>query len=281
MMQLYLNNEKDWGYSIMSQDEELISDKEHEAIMERGNISIFAEEYFQSLKGKIKNYKSHTEQRTKDEMLNDAFTILTSNLTFGVKESYFRDNFLPYYTKNCITKHGRGTIGNIYTSEQALQSMKRRRNGRYYFEKDPRDPKFTLIHEHIVPKQLFYKPLLVFAEHKDFNRNFFEFLVDFFLIGVTLTRTEDNRLNKEKMRDDMPLEFYEPNEPYYFLNPWARYYKLQELGYKDLIICKVKWADDLKSYEVVGTIDYKTFEWASAYLRYTVYQDSFHAWVKE
>lgn len=256
----------------------LISEQEHQEIMGRGQIADFAEGYFQSIKGKIKSLPSYIEQRTKKDMLDDAYTVLASNLSLGMKEAYFRNDFLPYYTKNCITEHGRGTIGNPYTTEQALQSLKQKKNGKFYFEKDPGKPKFTLIHEHIVPKQLFYKPLLVFASQKGFDRQFFEFLVDFFLIGVTITRTEDQWLNDEGMRDDMPLEFYEPEEPSYYLNPWARYYKLQQMGYSDLIIRKVNWASDLKSYEVVGTVDYEKSEWLSTWLNYTVFQSSCHEW---
>jgi hypothetical protein len=267
----------------MSVQGETISDEEHKKIMERGKIAEFAEEYFKSLNGNIKKLDSHTEKRTKEQMLDDAFFILMSDLSLGMKQSYFRDNFLPYYTKNCITQHNRGIIGNPYTSELALQSMKKRKNGTYYFEKDPSQPKFTLIHEHIVPKQLFYKPLIAFSKHPNFDRSFFEFLVDFFLIGVSITRTEDNMLNKEGMRDDMPPEFYDDTNHDFFLNPWARYYKLQQIGgYEELIIRKVKWADDLKSYTVVGTVDYSKYQWVLfTWLNYSVFQDSCHEWLKE
>jgi hypothetical protein len=213
-------------------------------------------------------------KRNKKTMLRDGLNILKSDLSPTLKERYFKDDFLPDYTKSLIVDSVNGIIGNIYTSTAALNAMTQKKRGKYEFIKDENNPKFKLIHEHIVPKKLFYRSLLSFIKHPSFNELWFEYLMDFFLIGATITSDENDLLNK-KYREDMPDEFYDPQHNYY-LNPWARYMMLDGIDLPERIEMNlVLWDTDLKSYSKT-LLDYDSFSWFNSICKITLETDNHH-----
>ncbi len=137
--------------------------------------------------------------RTKKQIATDVAFILDSPLTHGTKHAV-----LAEATWVWTEFHGK-TKGCPYWSKLATLAQ-------------GASMEVKLIHEHAVPKGIVIETLL---KLKDPTPEAVHDLCERLLIGVVVTKQEDNMLNKN-FRKSMPPEFFDCNSPH-FQNPWLRY----------------------------------------------------------
>jgi len=145
--------------------------------------------------------EKHSRYRTKIDIAHDLAFVLNAPLSYGTKwavlsdvawvwtEFYGKYKGCPYWTKMAVMQH--------------------RLN-----------PKADFRHEHAVPKGVVMKMLF------DLRTPTADEVGDIckrFLIGVVVTRDEDDKLNM-KYRRSMPEEFFDKTSAGY-LDPWLRYKK--------------------------------------------------------
>lgn len=143
--------------------------------------------------------ETNSKYRTKDQIVRDVAVVLNSPLTYGTKCAVLLDVGWVW-----TEFHGKYE-GCPYWSERALEQFEA-------------NAKTKLRHEHAVPKSVIIAMLVeIDSPTHDQVRDICERL----LIGVVVTREEDNLLNRE-FKKTMPPEFFDPQSADYH-NPWLRY----------------------------------------------------------
>ncbi|WP_432749775.1 hypothetical protein [Paenibacillus amylolyticus] len=170
----------------------------------------------------MKPNKTDKFGRTKEQLLNDLFTLLhlRDNFTkihIGTLRRIISEDILPFWTChkeinehiiNC--KH----LGCDFWTKRALEKLY--------------DPKSSikLNHDHIVSKVWFEDRLIKLHEDPKISQIPFdnlEVLMNKFAIGVVCSSDENQRFNNlYKGNSRMPFEFTSSKGDYY-LNPWIKY----------------------------------------------------------
>ena len=145
--------------------------------------------------------KKHPRYRSKAEIVRDLTFVLRAPLTYGTKWAVFRDIAWVW-----TEYHGKYKGCPYWTKMALMQSQL--------------NPKAALRHEHAVPKSVVIKMLFDLQEPTEQR---VREICERFLIGVVVTREEDDVLNMEFGRS-MPPEFSDTASPSY-LDAWLRYKK--------------------------------------------------------
>lgn len=138
--------------------------------------------------------------RTKQQLAEDVAKVLNSELHYGTKYAVLKE--VTWVWTEYLGKFN----GCIYWSEAALRRFNRERSVK------------SLRHEHVVPKKCIIEMLF---ELKSPAANEVQSLLDHFLIGVIVTKEEDDRLSI-KYSKSMPPSFLDESSSSY-RDVWLRY----------------------------------------------------------
>lgn len=145
--------------------------------------------------------EKYRRYRTKEEIVRDVAFVLNAPLSYGTQWAVLSD-----VTWVWTEFHGKYKGCPSWTK---MAIMQHRAN-----------PKADFRHEHAVPKSVVMKMLFDLpAPTPERVRE----ICERFLLGVVVTREEDDVLNMEYGRS-MPAEFFDSTSPSY-LDPWLRYKK--------------------------------------------------------
>lgn len=140
--------------------------------------------------------------RTKQELANDVATVLNTSLHYGTKYAVLKEVTWVW------TESSGKFNGCPYWTDAAIRRFKQERSRK------------RLRHEHVVPKKVVID--MLFGLKKPTAVSLREIL-DKYLIGVVVTKEEDDRLNVEYGKS-MPEEFGNKKSES-FQDPWLRYRK--------------------------------------------------------
>lgn len=140
--------------------------------------------------------------RTKQELANDVATVLNASLHYGTKYAVLKEVTWVW------TESSGKFNGCPYWTDAAIRRFKLERSRK------------QLRHEHVVPKKVVID--ILFGLKKPTPESVREIL-DKYLIGVVVTKEEEDRLNVEYSKS-MPEEFGNKKSEL-FQDPWLRYRK--------------------------------------------------------
>ncbi|MED1565333.1 hypothetical protein [Bacillus paramycoides] len=165
------------------------------------------------LQGQNTNKRSPiNNNRTQDEMVNDVFKVLSTNLSDKAKKDVIYAIFSDW-----TELHGK-LEGCKFWSRQAMDKYRELKKMDSNYKPNGKD----FIHEHAIPKTYLlealldkYEPTLEYVEALLFNG----------LNGVVITVEENKTLESKayRLRQRMPDAFYQPDGDPLYCNPWARY----------------------------------------------------------